>query len=150
MTQLTSRFQLPAPDGGGANNYPLHMKQLADRIAALMLGWSSGKLNQRDPAGAEGRIFAVKGDDTATNNGRLFYDNGTVWEELSVSRPLRFSGTLDGSGVGMVAHGLGSGVATKLQTVQAWSKGNAGEALPLTVTYVDGNNVRVTGGTANR
>src|SRR5664279_1864127 len=146
----TDRFQLPYPEETDANDYPAHMLLLAARIKTLMMGWSTGKLSDRSAAGINGRFFSVSGDPTPANNGRLFYDNGTAWHELAFTRSIRYSGTLDGSGNGGVTHDFGAGAVTKLQNLQAFFKGNSGEAKPLTVSYIDGAGIGVTGGAASR
>lgn len=59
----------------------------------------------------------------------------------------RYTGTLDGSGNGTIAHGIPSAQLAGL-IVQAWTKGNSGEMIPLVVQYVDGVNIRISGGAA--
>ncbi|MFC0394603.1 glycosyl hydrolase family 28-related protein [Paenibacillus mendelii] len=61
----------------------------------------------------------------------------------------RYTGTLDASGNGYIAHGIPSAHAAGL-IVQAWYKGSSGEMVPLTVSYVDGVNIGVAGGAANK
>lgn len=41
--------------------------------------YAQGTLTARPAAGIEGRFYVVKGDLTTSNNGKLFYDNGTIW-----------------------------------------------------------------------
>ena len=146
----TDRFQLPYPEETDANDYPAHMLLLAARIKTLMMGWSTGKLSDRSAAGINGRFFSVSGDPTTANNGRIFYDNGTTWHELSFTRSVRYSGTLDGSGVGHVDHPFGSGAITKIQNVQAFFKGNSGEAVPLNILAVDDVGIGVSNGYPGR
>lgn len=78
MTQLTTRFQIPTPDGGAANNYPQHMKQMADKIAGLITGWSTGTLAQRPGPSRNGWIYSVTGD-TPQNNDAVYFDTGSKW-----------------------------------------------------------------------
>lgn len=58
----------------------------------------------------------------------------------------RFTGTLGSDGTVTVALG---GLNTKVLSVSAYYRGTSGEALPMTLAFVDGSNVRLTGGTAN-
>lgn len=61
----------------------------------------------------------------------------------------RLTGTLDGSGVVQVAHGITTGYQRGV-FVQGWWRGNSNEMKALTFDYLDGTNVRLTGGTASR
>lgn len=65
---------------------------------------------------------------------------------LGSPRIKRFVGTLDASGNITVAHGLASG-NTRVIQAQGFYKGGAGEMAPLTFAYIDGSDVRFTGGT---
>ena len=146
----TTRFQIPFPEETDANDYPTHMSQLAAKIDGSMAAWSTGPLGNRPPAGFNGRFYCVSGDTTSSNNGLLFFDDGSAWHQVIYGQPIRLSGTLDGSGNAAIAHPFGAGVVSKLQNVQAFYEGNSGEAVPLTISSIDGLSIDVTGGGAGR
>jgi hypothetical protein len=58
----------------------------------------------------------------------------------------RFTGTLDGSGTGSVAHGISNAQSRVLFTM-AWYQGPGGQARSLSVDYVNGSSFQVSGGT---
>jgi len=74
--------------------------------------------------------------------------------DLAGNRSLRFqktfeySGTLDGSGAALVAHNL-TGPQLTLPVINAWYIGGSSERRPLTIDYIDGGNISVSGGTAS-
>src|SRR5690606_3476075 len=57
----------------------------AASLEANVALFKEGTLAERPPAGVRGRFYTVKGDSTAANNGRQFYDNGTEWRAVSYS-----------------------------------------------------------------
>lgn len=59
-----------------------------------------------------------------------------------------FVGTLDGSGAKVFAHGI-TNAQLKVVSCTALYKGGSGEAKPMTVVYVDGNNISISGGGAS-
>jgi hypothetical protein len=56
----------------------------------------------------------------------------------------RYTGTLDGSGTGIVAHGIANASARVIMAM-AWYQ-NGGSAKALSVDYIDGTNMQVGGG----
>ena len=56
-----------------------------------------------------------------------------------------YSGTLDGSGNALFAHGKGATFLKKVIAVHGSAKTVGGAWVPLTATYVDGTNVSLTG-----
>lgn len=60
------------------------------------------------------------------------------------------TGTVAGDGSFTVAHGLGGSAAYRVVRSTAFYRGNSGEAVPMTLTAVDGTNIYFTGGTASR
>jgi hypothetical protein len=61
----------------------------------------------------------------------------------------RYTGTLDSNGARTFSHGIGNGHQKGL-IVQAWCKGNTNEMIPMDVQYMDGGDIRIIGGIANR
>lgn len=59
-----------------------------------------------------------------------------------------FTGTLDGSGNAIIAHGINNATSDSL-SVRAFYKGVSGESLPGTINYIDNTNVSISG-TASR
>ncbi len=64
---------------------------------------------------------------------------GPAWKVV------RYTGTLDGSGVGRVAHGISS-ASSRVIMAMAWYQNAAGTTKPLSVDYIDGSNIEVSGG----
>ncbi|MCP3878135.1 MAG: hypothetical protein GY701_07055 [Sulfitobacter sp.] len=63
-------------------------------------------------------------------------------------RTKRLTGTLDGSGVATLFHGITSAHWTVL-FCQAWYKGGSSEAQNMSVDYIDGGRIRIFGGGAS-
>jgi hypothetical protein len=61
----------------------------------------------------------------------------------------RYTGTLGTIGSRTFAHGIPDGHHKGL-IVQAWCKGNSNEMIPMDVEYMDGGNIRIINGIANR
>jgi hypothetical protein len=61
----------------------------------------------------------------------------------------RYTGTLGTIGSRTFAHGITDGHHRGL-IVQAWCKGNSNEMMPMDVEYMDGGNIRIINGIANR
>jgi hypothetical protein len=61
----------------------------------------------------------------------------------------RYTGTLGTIGSRTFAHGIPDGHHKGL-IVQAWCKGNSNEMMPIDVEYMDGGNIRIINGIANR
>jgi hypothetical protein len=61
----------------------------------------------------------------------------------------RYTGTLGSIGTRTFPHGITNGNYKGL-VVQAWCEGNSGEMKPMSVDYMDENDIRIIGGIANR
>ncbi len=61
----------------------------------------------------------------------------------------RYTGTLGTIGSRTFSHGITNGHHKGL-IVQAWCKGNSNEMIPMDVEYMDGGNIRIINGIANR
>ena len=61
----------------------------------------------------------------------------------------RYTGTLGTIGSRTFAHGIGNGHHKGL-IVQAWCRGNTNEMIPMDVEYMDGGQIRIINGIANR
>lgn len=72
----------------------------------------------------------------------------TWGHDTGPTKELYLVGTLDGTGAKVVPHGVTNG-HLKMVSCNAFYKGASGEAKPLTLAYVDGNNISVSGGTAS-
>ena len=57
----------------------------------------------------------------------------------------RYTGTLDGSGTGVVAHGI-SNAPSRVIMAMGWYEGTGGQAKALSVDLIDGTNMQVSGG----
>lgn len=57
---------------------------------------------------------------------------------------------LDGTGSILIPHGMGASFPGQIMSASAWYEGNSSEALPLTVNYIDGGGISLSGGQAGR
>src|SRR4051812_41170078 len=79
----TTKWQLPYPEQADANDVPVHMKALADRLDLRFAEELQGLLADRPAAGKAGRRY------WATNAG-YYRDDGTVWQEAAGENPGTF------------------------------------------------------------
>ena len=61
---------------------------------------------------------------------------------------MRFTGTADGAGVATFAHSL-TKAHHRVLMVQGFYEGASNEMIPMTVAYVDGTDIKLTGATAS-
>lgn len=83
-----------------------------------------------------------------TNITNIDVTDERIWH--FVPKTFRATGLLNGSGAGAVTHNYGSLLVQRLLSAQAWCKGNSGEAVPITISAIDGAGINVTGGIASR
>lgn len=90
MPGFTSRLKLPWPlqDNSEAPTGPAQIKALADALDGAAV-YSQGILSDRPVStsgspGIDGRLYYVKADSTAANNGILWLDNGTGWDLIAI------------------------------------------------------------------
>lgn len=85
MTETTARLNLPFPDhdNGESPAGPAQIKALAQALDNSAV-YGQGTLAARPSFGLQGRLYLVKGDSTAANNGVLWCDNGTGWTEVGL------------------------------------------------------------------
>lgn len=87
----TTRWALPYPVGTDVPDVPLWMNQLAvalDNVAMDDQGTLAARpVSTVGTPGKRGRYYLVTGDSTAANNGRLWRDNGTGWDEVVTNVP---------------------------------------------------------------
>lgn len=95
-----------------------------------------------DDAGAVGRVIHTSGNLLGPNNGL----SGGSPRYAAADYNRLITGTCDGSGNVTFAHGLGTTFPKWLKRASAVYKGASGEAVPMTVNYVDGVNVSLSGG----
>lgn len=60
-----------------------------------------------------------------------------------------YTGTLDGSGAATIAHGISPHAQKNVIFSTAYYKGGSGEAVPMSVNYIDGVNIGIGGGGAS-
>lgn len=87
----TTRWALPFPalDGSDSADVPFWMNALAVALDGVAMD-DQGTLANRPVStggspGKRGRYYMVKGDSIAANNGILWRDNGTGWDEVGTS-----------------------------------------------------------------
>jgi hypothetical protein len=81
MTTAYGPYSLSVPDRGDYALGPANFRAFADSLAPLLGGAQvlGGTLAARPSAGTAKRLYVVSGDGTASNNGLVYYDNGTAW-----------------------------------------------------------------------
>lgn len=88
MGGVTTRWALPYPVGTDIPDVPNWMNQLAvalDNVAMDDQGTLAARpVSTGASPGKRGRYYLVTGDPSAVQNGRLYRDNGTGWDEIAI------------------------------------------------------------------
>jgi len=88
-----------------------------------------------------GNVSTLDGAGLTVNGFLQSGGNSPAWQIV------RFTGTLDGSGTGTVAHGI-SNASSRVIMAMAWYQGGGGTAKPLSIDLINGTNFEVSGGLA--
>ncbi len=126
MTTSYGPFSLSVPDRGDYALGPAQFRSFADSLAPYLGGSQvlGGTLAARPSAGTAKRLYVVAGDSTASNNGLVYYDNGSAWVLVGQSLRQAVAYAAAPGDVPLASRG----VSGQTGDLQQW-QGNTGTAL---------------------